>query len=92
MKKYRTGDIVRIRWLDACGQESESSPSEARHLKPIEMHTVGQVVVHDREKITIAGTSHFDGGDDFYQNTLSIPTMMLLSIHQQLDATSAAAS
>ena len=90
MKKYHQGDIVKIRWLDACGQESESTPSEARHLKPIEMHTVGQVVVHDQAKITIAATSHFDGGDDFYQNTLSIPHKMLMSIFRLVDATAAA--
>jgi hypothetical protein len=30
-------------------------------------------------------------GDVFYENTLSIPAAMLLSIHQQLDATGAAA-
>jgi hypothetical protein len=90
MKYHQQGDIVRIRWLDACGQDSESSPGEAKTLSPMVVTTVGQVIVHDKKKITVASSSHLDG-EEFYRGTLSVPRRMVLSVYKQIDATSAVA-
>ena len=88
MKKYRTGDYIRVEWLDACGQDSESSPGEAKQLSPITVTTLGKLIVCDKEKVNLAASHHVDG-DEHYRDSVSIPRRMVLGIFKLVDASSA---
>ena len=50
-------DIVKIIWLDTHGHdEAWVGPEEATAMNPIEMVTIGYLVEHTDQSVTVAGT------------------------------------
>ena len=73
--------IVKLTWLDACGDGNTCCyrVDQMDKLKPIVKHSVGWEVANDKDKIVLVFDAAYDNGDYMSKDWLLVPKSYIVS-------------
>lgn len=79
MKKYKAGDFLLCKWIDACSFDDWTDRSTS-DTPPPEIHSVGILVLQD-EKYIVLALNH-DTVNDKLSSLMTIPCGMIKSLRK----------